>query len=553
MKLKEWGLFSGLILLTVFLRFYQLGSLPEGLSLDEASQGYNAFSLINTGKDRYGENFPILFRSFGSFQAPLYTYLTIMPVFLFGNTIFSIHFISAFCGVLLVIITFVFLRGYKSKNENSLAFIAGFLMCISPWNVLFSRYGTEAILAAALFAASVLFFYLGIKRNIYFIPAFIFIGLSTHAYYSEKIISLLFLCFFSFIFRKEIFRKKTMFITGFVLFIVIMLPHLFIMATGSFTRRADQVSYLSQNFFENNSGDLKTAPFGKSIFIIRQFLSHYMAYLSPKNLFFDPDPQSARSIPDLSVFYNWMAVPLIAGILFLMRNFRTNINKMLLILLFTSLIPAALTREPFYTLRILVFLWCVTLIISYGVWDLLEKIRSVKLKYSLFSIFLILSLVHFYISYFVLFKYERGENFGYGSIQLLKRIDGIQDRKVVIDTSMDLGLGIRYAYLKIYDPRKIQKILSQEIKDKYYSGNEYSETYNLDNIEIRPVMWNEDIYKDQILISDNLAISKGQAKEHSLDFLFDVKDIAGNVAFVGYQTNPRMKCASEKNTNVKCL
>lgn len=41
--------------LALFLRFYQLGSNPAGLHGDGASQGYNAFSILHTGKDRYGD------------------------------------------------------------------------------------------------------------------------------------------------------------------------------------------------------------------------------------------------------------------------------------------------------------------------------------------------------------------------------------------------------------------------------------------------------------------------------------------------------------------
>lgn len=48
-----------ILLIALFLRFYKLESIPAGLHADAASQGYNAFSLLNTGKDRYGEPWPI--------------------------------------------------------------------------------------------------------------------------------------------------------------------------------------------------------------------------------------------------------------------------------------------------------------------------------------------------------------------------------------------------------------------------------------------------------------------------------------------------------------
>ncbi len=108
--------FFVVVFIAVVLRFYQLDKIPPGLIIDEASEGYNAFSLLKTGKDRYGQSYPILFRSFGSFQAPLYTYLTIIPVYLFGNSIFSIHFISAISGLVLITVTFVLLLNAETKR-----------------------------------------------------------------------------------------------------------------------------------------------------------------------------------------------------------------------------------------------------------------------------------------------------------------------------------------------------------------------------------------------------------------------------------------------------
>ncbi|KKQ38117.1 MAG: hypothetical protein US53_C0001G0022 [Candidatus Woesebacteria bacterium GW2011_GWA1_37_7] len=42
-----------IILLAAFLRFWKLGSYPA-LNADEAAIGYNAYSLLETGKDEHG-------------------------------------------------------------------------------------------------------------------------------------------------------------------------------------------------------------------------------------------------------------------------------------------------------------------------------------------------------------------------------------------------------------------------------------------------------------------------------------------------------------------
>lgn len=42
------------IVIGAFFRFHQLGKTPVGFYVDEASMGYNAFSILKTGKDEYG-------------------------------------------------------------------------------------------------------------------------------------------------------------------------------------------------------------------------------------------------------------------------------------------------------------------------------------------------------------------------------------------------------------------------------------------------------------------------------------------------------------------
>ena len=84
--MKKTNLILGLIIiLAVFLRFYYIEKIPNGLYSDEASYGYNAFSILETGKDEYGNFMPLAFRSFGDYKAPLYIYFLIPFIKIFGN------------------------------------------------------------------------------------------------------------------------------------------------------------------------------------------------------------------------------------------------------------------------------------------------------------------------------------------------------------------------------------------------------------------------------------------------------------------------------------
>lgn len=67
-----------------------------------------------------------------------------------------------------------------------------------------------------------------------------------------------------------------------------------------------------------------------------------------------------------------------------------------------------------------------------------------------------------------------------------------------------------------------------------------------DNIEARPIVWEADICKKQVLVGDLLAISDNQMKEHHLKFYFDVKNMAGDVTLKAYLTDPGTACSFDK-------
>jgi 4-amino-4-deoxy-L-arabinose transferase-like glycosyltransferase len=141
MKKIEWLWLILILVLGIFLRFWHLGETPRGFYLDEAALGYNAFSIMNTGKDEYGMKWPLLFRSFGDFKAPVYTYLLVPIYKVIGMSVWSTRFLSALAGVIIIWLSFLLVKNL-SKN-NRLALIVSLLVAISPWQIIFSRTSYE--------------------------------------------------------------------------------------------------------------------------------------------------------------------------------------------------------------------------------------------------------------------------------------------------------------------------------------------------------------------------------------------------------------------------
>lgn len=527
-------IFSLILILALYLRFYNLENIPAGLHADAASQGYNAFSLLDSGKDRYGQSFPILFRAFGYYQPPLYTYLTMIPVAILGNSQFSAHFISALSGLILIIITYLFVLKLFSENQKFiLALIAVLTVTLAPWAIFFSRLAIEANLGLLLFAISLLLFIYSLNR-IQILPVASFIlGISTHAYYSERLISIIFLPIFIFIFNKNFLVRKKWIILALLLFTFTQIPHLMILKSGAFAQRFNQVSY----FGADSKIQSHIVNVGKTT------LNNYLIYYSPYNLFFDSDINLGRTMPGLSVFYGFLLIPFVAGIWYLLKKKSTQSSKIIGLLLVITPLPAVFTGDFFYPLRTLDFLWVLTLVIILGLFQIYLLLKSKTIKLILGVVFLTYSFFSLYISYFVLFKYEKAVYYGYAYIKLLDKLLIYNNKQIVIDSARDPGIGVRIAYLKKYPPKEIQNQLHIQMQTPYYSNEiNTNEVYYIDNIVIKPINFGDACKSNIIMVGDRLAFSTKQIEDHNLRLEFEIPDLSGKTGLLGYSTHPKESC-----------
>jgi len=50
-----------IVVLALFIRIYKINEFPPALNWDEVSHGYNAYSILITGKDEWGVKLPVIF------------------------------------------------------------------------------------------------------------------------------------------------------------------------------------------------------------------------------------------------------------------------------------------------------------------------------------------------------------------------------------------------------------------------------------------------------------------------------------------------------------
>lgn len=125
----------------IILRTILFGKIPPGLNQDEAAAGYEAYSLLLTGKDKWGNIWPVYFAAWGPGQNVLYSYLLIPIVYFFGLSVASIRSINLIFGILTIPLLYIFTKETVSRK---VAYISTLILAINPWHIMLSRWGLES-------------------------------------------------------------------------------------------------------------------------------------------------------------------------------------------------------------------------------------------------------------------------------------------------------------------------------------------------------------------------------------------------------------------------
>lgn len=543
---KEKTVLAVILLLATSVRFWRLSSIPNGFYIDEAAIGYNAYSLLLTGRDEWGKFLPIFLKSFDAYSSPLYAYLTTVPIKLFGLSIFSVRVLSAFSGVASVYVFYLLLKSIKVFKSKLSAYIGVFLFAMSPWSIFFSRGAYEANLALLLLLVSALLLIRATRDRSFLVLAFFVLGVSAYAYQAERLLSAVIVLGTNIYFATKPNSKKYL-VWANILYFLVLTPQISLLFTKSFASRASGLFYSDLIVSESQKIMYLPSHVSKVLVLVREFLSRFMSYISPKNIFFSPDPDLQRSLPELSVLFPWMVIPFGYGLHVVYKNYNKYVLLSLLGALFIS-IPA-LTRDPFSTLRSLQLLPIYIFIITLGVDRLLSQ--KYKLTFLFVVVVLALSTISLCRSYFVLFRVERAEVWGYGYDQVASFALENPDRHIVIDTSRIKPPYILLTFYMKYPPAEFQR-LNQYSGNYYGLDTKFDNTYEFANIETRTINWEEDIYVHQVLLGDALSTSVDQAAEHSLTKVLEVVSPTNKILFVGFETDPSSKCMAINFQNPHC-
>lgn len=135
-------------LVAAILRLWQLGELPSTLHRDETAIGFNAYSLLLTGRDEHGEPWPLSFQSFGDFKLPGLIYTTAISIWLFELSPLSVRLPTALAAILTIPAAYWLSREIGWGKRVSL--IAIMFLTFSFWHISQARGAYEPMVGLLL-------------------------------------------------------------------------------------------------------------------------------------------------------------------------------------------------------------------------------------------------------------------------------------------------------------------------------------------------------------------------------------------------------------------
>jgi len=428
------------LILAAVLRFYHLGSNPPSPYWEEAALGYDAYSILKTGKDFHGNSWPLVaFESFGDYKPSLYFYATVPSVVIFGLNTFAVRFPSALFGTLTVLLVYFLIKDKRT------ALIASLLLAISPWHLQLSRAGFEANLGLFL-----------LVLGVFWSPA---LALSMFAYHANRILApLLFLVLAATGRIKNFWRSS-------LVFLVLILPILWQFNSPVVRQRFAETSAFTTLEPIIKSNQLIAADGGGIIARLihhrfwqysQIFLTNYFSHFNFNYLFLQGDANPRHSIQTVGGLYLIEAPFLLYGLLQSLKK-RTKTDLMLLAWLFLAPIPAALTLASPHALRSLAMLIPLTIFTARGV------IRFKKI----FFIILILEFSRYLYLYHQVYPNQWASQWQSGYREMVQYVDANKDKYNQIYITRSLGRpSIYYWFYTKTDPRLVQAVNNSVPKDQ---------------------------------------------------------------------------------------
>lgn len=212
---------GAVLVVAALLRLPLLGQVPNGLFLDEASRGYDAYSLLLTGADQYGVRWPLFAEGIDDYTPILYTLLVVPAVAALGLTEVAVRLPAALVGVLTVYTTYLCGRALPGSVAG---LVAAALVAISPWHILPSRTGAEWVLLPLFMTTGVWLLVRGRRHGPSLVLAGLTLGLGLYSYAFARLLVPLLVLGFAALWWRDLASRWRWAVAGLVVLLVLAVP-----------------------------------------------------------------------------------------------------------------------------------------------------------------------------------------------------------------------------------------------------------------------------------------------------------------------------------------
>lgn len=355
-------------------------SSPPSFNADEAAFGYNAYSLLKTGRDEYGTFLPLRLKSFGDYKMPLYSYFSIPFIAVMGLNEMGTRALNVFLSLLFPLAVYLLTKELFKKNSYGL--VAAFLSATSLGLHIVARHAHEAYLAAFLTTTTFYFLIRFLKKQT--VGKGLLLALSLilmlFSYHPGRLFAgLFFVTAIIYAIQQKKIKK----------YVPLFLLIAFVIAIFSISDIIYKPERLKSLLFFSNPGvqltvqELKTEGgirylYNPLLIGLKQMSLEHLSYFSPQFLLQNGDGNDRFGYKGMGLITPVEYILFFAGLYFLLQK-KEEWRYVFLFILFFAPLSASLSWSTSSLTRSLFLLVPISVLAGYATISLFEEIKKQKI------------------------------------------------------------------------------------------------------------------------------------------------------------------------------
>lgn len=487
-----------IIIIASVVRLINLTSIPA-LNADEAALGYNAYSLLETGKDEHGNTWPIHFQSFNDYKPGLYVYMILPFVKVMGLTELAVRLPAALLGIGTVLIIYFLVCELEgtSKSSETKALLAALLLAMSPWHIHFSRGGWEVNVSTFFISLG----FLGLVKaaripKFYILAALSFVA-AIYTYHAARIVIPLLGIGYLAMYPKALVVSKARkhVVMSMALSVLLLIPLVFDIASGAVYSRAAGVGLFADpgplsrvneqrgehpNYLGIDAKLLHNKPVNYGLAFVSNWAEHFWGEF----LFLSGDEIQRNRVPETGQMHMIEIVFVAFGVFACAKHIKNK--RFLLWWLVVAPTAAALTFQSPHALRAHNMVIPLTIISAIGLYDFLTFVKQKnvrKIIQAVVALALVWSFARYLHMYYMYMPKEYTYSSQYGVKELVSYISSRPAQKVIVTDRYDQPYILFLFYLK-YPPADFQRQHTLTAPDQFgFSTVREFGSYRFESIE----------------------------------------------------------------------